>query len=80
VTSIDITNQLTGEEITYTGTAAAADYFVVDGENKQVTKNGTAVDFVGSFVNLDLGGNVVVFTINGTFSVSMTGKYRLTYL
>jgi hypothetical protein len=80
VTSIDVTNTLTGEEITYTGTASANDVFVFDGENKQVTKNGTAVDFTGSFPNLDLGGNVCTFTINGTFSVNLTGKFRTTYL
>lgn len=80
VTTIEIQNALTGEDILYTGSASAADYFVFDGENKQVLKNGSAVDFTGSFINFDLGGNVITFTISGTFNLSMTGKYRLTYL
>ena len=46
-----------------------------------ITRNGTAADFTGSFVNLDVGSNIVSFTITGSsFSVSATGKFKTTYL
>jgi hypothetical protein len=59
----------------------SADAFIFDGETKTVTKNGTAVDFTGSFLTLAVGANLVSTTVTGTsFSLDMTSKYRATYL
>jgi hypothetical protein len=80
VTSIDLNNVTTGEDIAYSGTAAANDIFVFDGEQKTVTKNGTAVDFSGAFLTLEPRDNSVVLTMNGTFSVNVTVAYRSCYL
>lgn len=81
VTAIDINNVTTGDDISYSGSVAANDIFIFDGEKKTVTKNGTAVDFSGSFITLEPQGNSVVFTITATsFSASTTIAYKTVYL
>ena len=81
VTVVDLTNATTGEEIKYTGSCAANDVLVFDSEMKTVTKNGTAVDYAGSFPTLDAGSNNVKFTVTATsFTAQATVKWKNAYL
>src|ERR1700687_306841 len=69
------------EEIQYSGTIVAGDALAFDGEQCSVTKNGTAVNFSGSFPFLEPGGNNIKFTITATsFSATATVKAKDTYL
>lgn len=69
------------DEIEYSGTIAAGDVLEFDSENKTVKKNGTEVDYTGSFPKLDVGGNVLTFTTTSTsHDFLATVKYRNRYL
>lgn len=80
VTSVNINNQTTSEQIAYSGAISAADILEFDSELKTVTKNSVLVDYTGIFPNLELGENSILFTINGTFNITCTIKYKNTYL
>jgi phage-related protein len=82
VTGINLSNNTTGEQIDLAGlSVSAGNLFIIDSENKTVTKNGTANDFTGAFPGLEVGSNVFVLTVTGTsFTASATIKHRTTYL
>lgn len=81
VTAVTLQNTTTGEQITYTGSISAADVLVFDSEQKQVTKNGTAVDFTGAFPTLEPNSNAVKITITASsFTAQTTYSYKPTYL
>lgn len=80
VTVVNVQNVTTVEQIQYSGTISAGDILVFDGENETVTKNGTAVDYSGSFPFVDVGSNNVKFTITGTsFSAYTSVKAKYAY-
>ena len=69
------------EEVEYSGSISAADVLRFDSEEKTVTKNGTAVDYTGSFLTAEPGSNIFKFTITGSsFSAPTTVKWKTTYL
>lgn len=75
------TDGSTLEEIEYSGSIAANDSFVFDSEQKTVTKNGTEVNYTGTFPFLDVGSNLLQLTVTGTsFSAEATLKHKTTYL
>lgn len=75
-----ITNSQTGEAITVTSAVSNADVFTIDGENKQVLKNGTAVDYTGVFPKLQSGVNTLIVTVTGAgFSISMSETHYARY-
>lgn len=81
VTVVLLENVTTGESITYAGSISASDVLVFDSEQKQVTKNGTAVDFTGAFPSLDVGANLLRVTVTGTsFAAYLTAKHKSSYL
>ena len=46
-----------------------------------MTKNSVAVDYTGAFPNLDVGANLITFTVTGTsFNANLTIKHKSTYL
>jgi phage-related protein len=63
------------------GAVSAGDILTFDSENMSVTKNGTEVDFTGAFPLLDVGSNLIKFTVTGSsFAAYATLKYKPTYL
>ena len=75
-----ISNSTTGEAITVTSSITDADVFTLDGENKQVLKNGSAVDYTGVFPRLASGTNSLVVTVTGSgFSIAMTETHYNRY-
>ncbi|HYH63805.1 MAG TPA: hypothetical protein VD866_03810, partial [Urbifossiella sp.] len=81
VAGATLLNATTGESITYTGSLAAGDILVFDGEQKQVTLNDTVVDYSGAFPTLDVGANLLSATVPGSsFAAYATYKFRRTYL
>ncbi len=80
-TVLNITNVTTGEQIQYTGTIAAGDVFIFDGENFTAKKNSSNIDFSGSFPKCEVGSNNFRFTITGTsFSGTGTIAFKNPYL
>jgi phage-related protein len=80
VTGIGIANTTTGEAITVTTAVTATDLIVVNAETMVVTKNGTAVDYSGTFPHLAVGNNTFAFTAPGTsrtydLDVDFTARY-----
>lgn len=81
ITAVNVKNNTNGDEIEYGDSVSAGDVLVFDSERKEVTKNGTAVDFTGAFPQLDVGSNLVQFTITGTsFTAYATVKWKPQYL
>lgn len=77
ITALQIGSDTSGANIKYTGTINAGDALVFDGETQQVTLNGTAVTFTGSFVDLLIGFNTLRVTVTGTsFTMAMTVKWK----
>lgn len=81
ITALTVANATTGESITYTGSVAANDIFEFDCENLRVLKNGTASAFTGGFPRLEVGSNVITYTVTGSsFAAIATAKYKMSYL
>ena len=85
VTAIDIQHlDASGsilEEIQVSLTFATGDYVVIDGEQKQVTQNGTAKDYSGTFPLFEPGTNLYKFTITGSaFNAYTSIKALQSYL
>lgn len=81
VTGLTFTNNATSQSITITETISTGDYLRIDGENKEVTLNGSVVDYTGSFPRLDVGVNSFTSTITGTSATySLTIKFYKPYL
>jgi hypothetical protein len=69
------------EEIQYSGSIAAGNILVFDSEQKIVTKNGTQVNYTGSFLTADAAVNLYKITITATsFIAYTTVSYKSTYL
>lgn len=73
-------NGNTLDEIEYSGSIAAGDVLVLDGEAKTVKKNEAEVRYDGSFLTLPPGSSLIKYTIDGTFSATVTDKHRSTFL
>jgi len=73
VTAVNITNNTTGQEIEITESITSSGVLIFDSENKEVSLNGTEIDFDGQFPTLNPEGNSYTITVTGT---SMT--YELT--
>jgi hypothetical protein len=81
ITKINIKNNTTEEEIEITETIAAGQIIIFDSEAKEVTINGTEVDFDGEFLSLDVGGNSYTITATGTsIAYELTAKNKPKYL
>ena len=69
------------DEIEYNGTVSAGDVFEFNTENKQVKKNGSEVNYTGSFPVLDIGQNIFKVTTTGTsLDMYYTIKWKNRYL
>lgn len=69
------------EEIEYSGTIAVGDVLEFSSESLYVKKNGTSVQYVGSFLTTEVGTNIYKFTVTATsFSADTTIKYKQTFL
>lgn len=69
------------EEIEYSGTVAAGDAIIFDGENRTVKKNGTEVAYTGSFLFADPGTSLFKLTVTGTsFTADYTVNTKDTFL
>lgn len=82
VTTININNTTTGEQINVASiTAAAGDVFIFNSESQTVTKNGSQINFTGTFPTFQPGANLVTTTITGTsFTCESTFAHKTTYL
>lgn len=81
VTAVNLKNLTTGEEIQYNGSLAMGDVLKIDSENKELLLNGAQKSYSGSFPTLDVGGNLLQFTVTGTsFSTTATLKHKSRYL
>lgn len=66
--------------VTVTGAFAAGTVIELNGETKTAYVNGTETDYSGTFPELLTGGNVVTFTVDGTFSADLIAIWRKNYL
>lgn len=81
ITAISFENTTRGEEIVLTQSISAGDYVKFDSENREVTVNGTVVDYSGSFPELDAGENSITVTLTGTSATyTLTAKHKTPYL
>ncbi len=66
-------NTSNGDKVTISGSFSNGDQIVIDGENKAVTKNGTAIDYTGVLPKIIAGSNSFKITLTGSgFSISVT--------
>jgi len=80
-TAINIKNTVTNEEIEISETISAGDIIKFDSENYEVTQNGTAIDYDGTFINLETGINSITFTTTATSAtLALTTKFKQQYL
>lgn len=79
ITSISITNNTTGRNITYSNTLLAGGILIIDCTNFIVINNGTEdlTNFSGSFLWLNPGSNELIFTSNNsaTWATSFTPRF-----
>lgn len=81
VTALTFTNDTRGEAITITHAIATGDILRIDSEAKEVTLNGTAIDYDGIFPVFDVGQNGYNVAITGSAANwDLTLKYKTTYL
>lgn len=78
VTSVSF--NLGGRTIAISETIATNDVILIDSLNKIVTINGVLKDYTGTFPILDIGTNILTFTVNGTFSMDISMLYRRNFL
>lgn len=81
VTAVSFTNNTTGESISITESVSAGDYLRFDSEMREVTINGTLVDYDGAFPDLSTGSNSITVAITGTSATyDLTVKAKNNYL
>jgi len=81
VTAINIKNNTTDEEIEITESISAGEVIIIDSENKEVTVDGTEIDFDGQFPILDPESNSYTITVTGTdIEYELTAKNLSKYL
>lgn len=82
LSALGVTNVTTGEQLDLVSpTATAGDVFILNSEDKTVTKNGAAHDYSGAFVSLDVSTNILRLTATATsFTADVTVSYKPTYL
>ncbi len=71
---------LNNRTLTYTWTIATNDILLFDCLNKQVLKNGTLVEYSGTFPQLEIWSNSLVFTKNGTSTCAYSITYRKNFI
>jgi len=81
VSKITFTNDTRSEAIEIEQTFTASDILIIDGENKQVTLNGSEIDYNGVFPVFDVGSNSYTIDVIGTaIDYDVTLKNKTTYL
>lgn len=82
VTQIDIQNITTGAQMRLSSlTVAAGDIFELNSETQEVLQNGVAIDYDGSFIELDPDDNNIQVDITSTsHTVGVTYKHKNAYL
>lgn len=81
LTALNVKSTVTNEEIEVTTAITANDIIRFDSESFEVTKNGTAIDYDGTFIKLETGVNNIEYTITGTSGTyTVTQKFKNQYL
>lgn len=69
------------EEMEYSGSVAAGDWVRFDSEEKTAKKTEATIDYTGSFLTMEPGGNLYKITVTGTsFTARATIKSKSAYL
>lgn len=80
-TSLTAQNATTGEQIKITSSLVAGDVIIIDSVNKQVTLNGSAINFDGQFINLNAGdNNIQIDVASSAHDYDVTYKHKNAYL
>lgn len=66
ITKLNFTNTTTGEQIEIETAISSGDIVKFDATNSQVTMNGTAQDFSGTFISASVGNNNFTFAATGS--------------
>lgn len=81
ITGAEFENTSTGEIVQITETISAGDVLIFDSEEKQVTINGTEVEYSGKFPTLQIGLNTFTIIMTGTScNTDITAKWKNQYL
>lgn len=82
VTQIEVQNVTTGAKMRISGlTVVAGDIFELNTETKEVLQNGVAIDYDGSFIELEPDDNNIQADITSTsHTVGVTYKHKNAYL
>lgn len=81
MTVLNIQNETTGDEIEITAAFAAGQALIIDCEEQSVKINGVEVDFVGKFPELEVGENVIRYTVTSvSHNFAATIKHRNAFL
>lgn len=81
VSKINWKNNTNSDAIEITTSFSASDVLKIDGENQEVTLNGTNVDFDGFPPTMDVGANSFTLTVTSTsHTVSVSNKFYNYYL
>ena len=81
VTALEFKNNTNGDDIKVTTPLVTGDILVIDGENKQVTKNGVVIDYDGIFPDIEYGTNSYsLITTAASIQYTVTMKIKQAYL
>lgn len=81
LSAFTIENTQNGDSITISGSFSDGDTIEIDGENKTVKKNGTAIDYSGVIPRAVPGSNIFEMTLTGaSYSLSFTEQHYSRYL
>lgn len=73
-------NTTNGDKLTVAGSFVNGDQIIVDGENKVVTKNGTAIDYTGVLPKIVAGSNSFRITLTGSgYAIAVTEVHYSRY-
>lgn len=79
--TFSVGNQTTGEYLTPAQTIINGDRVVIDTGRLDVLKNGTGIDYQGTFPRLEVGANTLAFTVSPTFGhILVEVRWRNRYL
>lgn len=81
VTSINLKNDTTDQEIEFTTSLSDGDVIIIDSENLTVLKNSVPLDFDGDFPVIEVGVNSFSITVTGTaIEYALTVAHLNSYL
>ncbi len=73
-------NTTNGDKLTVAGSFVNGDQIIVDGENKVVTKNGSAIDYTGVLPKIVAGSNSFRITLTGSgYAIAVTEVHYSRY-